>query len=149
MTSSTVTAGRAGYSRTRVGQNVEANLASPLPPFVAGRGLVGDIDIGGMQRFGDALLGEAQRLDVATGRVVRLEGFETENGPDLFVYLSAASASVEGREYVEDFVNLGRLKGNIGDQNYEIPASVPTEKIKSIVIWCQPVQIAYAAVALA
>jgi hypothetical protein len=43
---------RFGYSRTRIGQNVEANLASPLPPFVAGRALVGDIDIGGMQRFG-------------------------------------------------------------------------------------------------
>jgi hypothetical protein len=43
---------RFGYSRTRVGQNVEANLAAPLPPFVTGRALVGDIDIGGMQRFG-------------------------------------------------------------------------------------------------
>ena len=43
---------RFGYSRTRIGQNVEANLASPLPPFVSGRAMVGDIDIGGMQRFG-------------------------------------------------------------------------------------------------
>ena len=43
---------RFGYSRTRIGQNVEAHLASPLPPFVVGRDLVGDIDIGGMQRFG-------------------------------------------------------------------------------------------------
>jgi hypothetical protein len=43
---------RFGYSRTRIGQNVEANLATPLPPFVTGRELVGDIDIGGMQRFG-------------------------------------------------------------------------------------------------
>ena len=43
---------RFGYSRTRIGQNVEANLASPLPPFVAGRAMVGDIDVGGMQRFG-------------------------------------------------------------------------------------------------
>jgi hypothetical protein len=43
---------RFGYSRTRIGQNVEANLAQPLPPFVEGRGLVGAIDIGGMQRFG-------------------------------------------------------------------------------------------------
>jgi hypothetical protein len=48
----TLQTARFGYSRTRVGQNVEANLASPLPPFVAGRDLVGDIDIGGMQRFG-------------------------------------------------------------------------------------------------
>ena len=43
---------RVGVSRTRIGQNVEANLASPLAPFVAGRGIVGDIDITGMQRFG-------------------------------------------------------------------------------------------------
>jgi hypothetical protein len=48
----TVQSLRFGYSRTRIGQNVEANLASPLPPFVTGRALVGDIDIGGMQRFG-------------------------------------------------------------------------------------------------
>jgi hypothetical protein len=48
----TLQTARFGHSRTRVGQNVEANLASPLPPFVAGRALVGDIDIGGMQRFG-------------------------------------------------------------------------------------------------
>jgi carboxypeptidase family protein/TonB-dependent receptor-like protein len=43
---------RLGISRTRIGQNVEATLTPPLPPFVAGRDLVGDIDIGGMQRFG-------------------------------------------------------------------------------------------------
>jgi hypothetical protein len=43
---------RFGYSRTRIGQSVEANLATPLPPFVTGRAMVGDIDIGGMQRFG-------------------------------------------------------------------------------------------------
>ena len=43
---------RVGVSRTRIGQNVEANLASPLPPFVPGRDFVGNIDIGGMQRFG-------------------------------------------------------------------------------------------------
>ena len=52
MSSRTFQTARFGYSRTRVGQNVEANLASPLPPFVEGRELVGDIDIGGMQRFG-------------------------------------------------------------------------------------------------
>jgi hypothetical protein len=48
----TLETARFGYSRTRIGQNVEANLSPSLPPFVAGRELVGDIDIGGMQRFG-------------------------------------------------------------------------------------------------
>ena len=48
----TLQTARFGYSRTRIGQNVEANLNPALPPFVPGRDLVGDIDIGGMQRFG-------------------------------------------------------------------------------------------------
>ena len=52
LSSRTLHTTRFGYSRTRIGQNVRANLASPLPPFVSGRDLVGDIDIGGMQRFG-------------------------------------------------------------------------------------------------
>jgi hypothetical protein len=52
LSDTTLQTARFGYSRTRVGQDVEANLASPLAPFVAGRALVGDIDIGGMQRFG-------------------------------------------------------------------------------------------------
>jgi hypothetical protein len=50
--SRTLQTARFGYSRTRIGQNVEANLTPALPPFVSGRDLVGDIDIGGMQRFG-------------------------------------------------------------------------------------------------
>ncbi|MBI1788145.1 MAG: TonB-dependent receptor [Acidobacteria bacterium] len=43
---------RAGFSRTRIGQDVEANTAQPLQPFIAGRTLVGSIDIGGLPRFG-------------------------------------------------------------------------------------------------
>ncbi|MFN7948712.1 MAG: TonB-dependent receptor [Blastocatellia bacterium] len=43
---------RFGFSRTRIGQDVEANLTTSLPPFVPGRGIVGDIDIGGIPRFG-------------------------------------------------------------------------------------------------
>jgi hypothetical protein len=43
---------RLGLSRTRVGQNVEANTSQPLPTFVPGRAITGDIDIGGLRRFG-------------------------------------------------------------------------------------------------
>jgi hypothetical protein len=49
-TSSLLGTYRFGYSRTRVGQDVEANVA--LPPFVAGRPFIGNIDVGGLQRFG-------------------------------------------------------------------------------------------------
>jgi hypothetical protein len=48
----TLNTARAGFSRTHFGQNVEANLASALPAFVPGRDKMGDIDIGGMPRFG-------------------------------------------------------------------------------------------------
>ncbi|HVF43640.1 MAG TPA: TonB-dependent receptor, partial [Pyrinomonadaceae bacterium] len=52
LSASTLNTFRLNFSRTRVGQNVEANLASPLPEFVPGRGITGDIDIGGIPRFG-------------------------------------------------------------------------------------------------
>ncbi len=49
---STLGTARLGFSRTRIGQNVEANTSTPLAEFVPGRGLMGSIDVGGMRRFG-------------------------------------------------------------------------------------------------
>jgi carboxypeptidase family protein/TonB-dependent receptor-like protein len=43
---------RVGFSRTRIGQNVTADTSQPLAEFVPGRGIMGDIDIGGLRRFG-------------------------------------------------------------------------------------------------
>ncbi len=52
MTNNTLATYRLGYSRTRIGQEVEANTTSPLQPFVPGRQFVGNIDVGGLNRFG-------------------------------------------------------------------------------------------------
>lgn len=52
MTDSTLATYRFGYSRTRVGQEVEANTSTPLAPFVPGRRFIGNIDVGGLNRFG-------------------------------------------------------------------------------------------------
>jgi hypothetical protein len=68
---------------------------------------------------------------------VRLEDFRTENGPDLFVYLSSAPATAEGRDFAEGFVDLGPLKGNIGNQNYVVPDDTDLSKYRSVVIWCR------------
>ncbi len=57
------------------------------------------------------------------------ENFETDNGPDLNVYLRANDGSGE-------FVDLGDLKGNIGSQNYEIPAGTDLGRFTEIDIWC-------------
>lgn len=69
--------------------------------------------------------------------LLRLEDFETQNGPDLKVYLSAAPADANPSTFDDDFINLGNLKGNIGNQNYTVPAGLDLEKYQSVVIWCQ------------
>ena len=58
-------------------------------------------------------LAKVIRLDDAS-MVLRLENFRATNGPDLYVYLATDNSA-------SDFVDLGRLKGNIGNQNYDIP----------------------------
>ena len=70
-------------------------------------------------------------------RSLRLTQFETSNGPDVRVYLVAA-ADVNDDATVKraGFVELGKLKGNKGDQNYEIPSSVDLAKYKAVTIWC-------------
>lgn len=81
-------------------------------------------------------------------RVVRLEGLATDNGPDLYLYLSANPADGEEQSFDDDFVSLGRLKGNQGDQNYEVPAGVDLSRFSSIVIWCDRFNSAFGAAEL-
>jgi Carboxypeptidase regulatory-like domain/TonB dependent receptor-like, beta-barrel len=52
LSANTISTTRAGYSRTHIGQNVQANTSTPLPVFIATRDSMGDIDIGGLRRFG-------------------------------------------------------------------------------------------------
>jgi Electron transfer DM13 len=71
-------------------------------------------------------------------RILRLTEFETSNGPDLRVYLVAApDVNDDATVKRAGFVELGKLKGNRGDQNYEIPASVDVAKFRSVTIWCK------------
>ena len=70
-------------------------------------------------------------INLADGRTfLRLENLKTTNGPDLYVYLSVGKDA-------SDIVNLGRLKGNIGNQNYEIPAGTDLSKYNTVLIWCK------------
>jgi hypothetical protein len=78
-------------------------------------------------------------------RLLRLTDFETSNGPAVYVYLLAAkdaqdSATVRNA----DTVDLGPLKGNKGDQNYEIPSDVDLEKYQAVTIWCQRFSVNFA-----
>ena len=95
-------------------------------------------------------VGTAKLYRLADGRrYVRFEGFETSENTDLFVWISEARKPTTSLEALNaPHVQIGNLKSTIGTQNYEVPASLPTEKVRSIVIWCEPVAIAYAAAPL-
>jgi hypothetical protein len=88
--------------------------------------------------------GKALVLEVDGARFLRFEEFEVENGPDLKVYLSNASATDDPSSFDEDFVDLGDLKGNIGNQNYRIPDDVDLAKYRSAVVWCRRFSVGFA-----
>ena len=63
-------------------------------------------------------------------QILRFENLDVTNGPDLYVYLATDTTA-------KDFVSLGRLKGNMGNQNYPIPENTDFEKYNTVLIWCQ------------
>jgi hypothetical protein len=70
-------------------------------------------------------------------RVLRLTNFETSNGPDVHIYLVAAEDAKDNDTITRaGFVELGSLKGNIGDQNYDVPADTDLSKYRAVTIWC-------------
>jgi len=85
---------------------------------------------------------------VGGGRVLRLENLATSNGPDLRVYLSTTPASADWHGYDRDYVDLGALKGNLGNQNYALPDSVDITRYRSAVIWCRQFKVGFAVASL-
>ena len=93
--------------------------------------------------------GRARVVDLGGGRrILRFEDFSTSNGPDVRVYLSAAPASSDGDRFDDHYVELGELKGNIGNQNYTIPSSVNLDRYPAAVVWCKRFSVAFGAAPL-
>ncbi len=70
--------------------------------------------------------------------VLRLEDFRTTNGPALVVYLAKHPSPTRASDVTDGgFLDLGELKGNVGNQNYEIPAGSDVAEYNSVVIWCE------------
>jgi hypothetical protein len=83
--------------------------------------------------------GMATVFQLADGKkTLRLTNFATSNGPDVHVYLVAAQDAKDNDAVTKaGFVDLGSLKGNIGDQNYELPANADLAKYRAVTIWCK------------
>jgi hypothetical protein len=82
--------------------------------------------------------GTATVFQLADGKkTLRLTDFATSNGPDVHVYLVAAEDAKDNDTVKKaGFVDLGPMKGNIGDQNYDVPANVDLSKYRAATIWC-------------
>jgi hypothetical protein len=95
--------------------------------------------------------GSATIYKLADGnRVLRLTDFETSNGPDVHVYLVAASDASDNNTVTgSGFIDLGSLKGNIGDQNYDLPSSADLNTYRAVTIWCRRFSVNFATAALA
>ncbi len=94
--------------------------------------------------------GKAVLHELPSGRLaLRLEGFATSNNIDLFVWLSKARRPRTTQQVLRsDHTEVALLKSTIGDQNYLLPENVTAKSIRSIVIWCEPIRIAYTAASL-
>jgi len=88
-----------------------------------------------------ATLGRATVYQEADGKLVlRLTSFKTSNGPDVHVILVATKDAMDDANFLKDNtekVELGKLKGNEGDQNYEIPAGTDLTKFRTVAIYCE------------
>ena len=94
--------------------------------------------------------GTATLLQFADGkRVLRLTDFAVDNGPDLHVRLIAADDAKDTASVAKtDFVELDKLKGNKGSQNYDVPENVDLSKYKAVSIWCNRFSVNFAAAPL-
>ena len=71
-------------------------------------------------------------------RVLRFTNFTTSNGPDVHVYLVAAEDAKDSDTVKQaGFIDLGSIKGNIGDQNYTLASGVDLSKYRAVSVWCK------------
>ena len=97
--------------------------------------------------------GTARIITLEDGsRVLRLVGLDTDNGPDLKVWLAAAPV-IKGRDgwFVfddDEYLSLGALKGNKGNQNYPIPNDADISDLTSVTSWCERFSVSFGAAEL-
>ncbi|MFF3288387.1 DM13 domain-containing protein [Streptomyces sp. NPDC003023] len=126
-----------------------ASSASPSPEPQGPQTLAG----GELISHEHTTSGSVRLLRLPDGsHALRLENLDTSNGPDLRVWLTDAPVK-EGKAgwHVFDdgeYVSLGKLKGNKGDQNYVLPAGVDPTRFSSVSIWCDRFDVSFGAAEL-
>lgn len=120
------------------------NTSSPPEPVVLSTGSFRDAD---SFHKGSGIAKIFQSPDGTY--LLRLEDLKVTNGPDLHVILSP-TPNPESSEQVKTagYVDLGKLKGNMGNQNYPIPFDVDIDSQRSVVIYCDPFEVVFSVATL-
>ena len=92
--------------------------------------------------------GVAKIVKVDDKNFIQLSNFKTSNGPDVHLYLVSGNDSSQEAVKKNGYLDLGTLKGNIGDQNYELPANTDLNKYKAVSIWCARFSVAFGGASL-
>jgi hypothetical protein len=132
----------------QIEQYVDTYLTEPpLPEMEAADAAVVAVgEFVDVERHGE---GRALLYELPDGRLaLRFEGFATQASPDLFLLVSAEEVSQSADLDPSSEVRIGPVISTLGDQNYELPDGVSVNDIRSVVIWCEPLQIAYTAAVL-
>lgn len=153
-----VTAGAAGAylaTETLVDDRVDEDVVSAAPAAVGGGGAGGEgeqrsgggtanvlLASGGFSSLEHTTGGEAELIEVGgEGTVLTLTGFETDPGPDLRLLLSSPDAGTGSAG--EQHLDLGALKGNVGDQQYEVPADADLDRLTKVLVWCRAFSVGF------
>ncbi len=94
-----------------------------------------NISMGKFESFSHETTGKATIVMVGENAILRLSDFHTSNGPDVHVILNKNN---DPKSFTaETSIDLGVIKGNVGDQNYKLPNNLKIKEFNSVTIWCK------------
>lgn len=137
-----------GPWRAVVDQQLDTPLVEPPLPGMDPGAVVGQGQFVGVEMSGE---GTARLFTLPDGRLaLRFEDdFRVSANSDLFLWLSSAELPRTSKEALDSpHVRMGNLRSTLGSQNYVLPPDLTADRVRSVVIWCEPVAIAYAAAPL-
>jgi hypothetical protein len=85
---------------------------------------------GNLIGVGHSVSGSVKVYEDGGKRILVLDPFSSQNGPDLRIYLSTDQSATE-------YINVGALKSVTGKQSYDVTGMPDLEKYKFVLVWCQ------------